>query len=109
VLHLNPWQSGTNGQEMNVADLWGWSLRFSTPASRRSAPTPRLRSWVQVSGGTTAASGSLYGIPDWIAGAKTLAGAESNCKLTSFTAGIIQITSGPDTPTTTTPAEIERQ
>lgn len=48
--------------------------------------------WNGVTGGTTSSSGSRYGIPDWIPGAKTLTRAETNCGLTSFTAGHVAVT-----------------
>jgi hypothetical protein len=90
---VNSWQSGTSGQAMNVADLQGMiaELRQAGVASVGAYST--ASQWGKITGGTTSpASGSLSGIPDWIPGAKTLAGAKSNCRLAAFTAGKVAVT-----------------
>jgi hypothetical protein len=91
----NTWQSGASGQAMNVADLQGMiaGLDGSGAAAAAVGVYSTSYQWDQITGGTpTAASGSLYGISDWIPGARTLSGAESNCAAASFTGGRVTVT-----------------
>jgi hypothetical protein len=76
---------------MNVADLQGMIYEFQSASAAVGAYSTSYQ-WGQITGGTTSASGSLYRIPDWIPGASSLAGAQSNCALTSFTGGTISVT-----------------
>ncbi|WP_276981986.1 hypothetical protein [Ferrimicrobium acidiphilum] len=88
----NTWQSDTTGQAMNVADLQGMvaALKVSSVAAVGAYSTSSQ--WNAITGGTTSASGSLWQIPNWIPGARTLRGAISNCKQTSFTGGTVSVT-----------------
>ncbi len=88
----NSWQSGSTGQLMNVADLQGMIAAFQTAGVTALGVYSTSAQWVQITGGTTAESGSLYGLPDWIPGANRLSGAVSNCQLHSFTEGRVQLT-----------------
>lgn len=87
----NTWQSGSSGLPMNVADLQGMIYELHSASASVGAYSTSYQ-WGQITGGTTSASGSLYGIPDWVPGASSLAGAQSNCTLTSFTGGTIPVT-----------------
>ncbi len=90
---VNTWQSGTSGQRMNVADLQGMIAALQQAGAPSVGAYSTSSQWNQVTGGTTSsAAGSLYGIPDWIPGAKTLTRAKSNCGLASFTGGRITLT-----------------
>ena len=90
----NSWQSGTSGQAMNVADLQGMIAALQGAGVVAVGAYSTSSQWNQITGGTTSALGSglLYGIPDWIPGAKTLSGAKSNCSQVSFTGGHVTIT-----------------
>jgi hypothetical protein len=89
---VNTWQSGTGGQAMNVADLQGMVAALQQSGALSVGAYSTAAQWNQVTGGTASSSGSLYGIPDWIPGAKTLSRAKSNCGLASFTGGRIAVT-----------------
>lgn len=89
----NTWQSGTSGQAMNVAVLQGMDHEISVgPIAVKVGAYSTSSQWNQITGGTTSTSDSLYGIPNWIPGARTLSGARSNCGLTSFTGGKVSVT-----------------
>jgi hypothetical protein len=97
----NTWQSGTFGQAMNVADLQGMVHALQSSSTGVSVGVYSTSSqWDQITGGITPASGgSLWGLQDWIPGARTLKGARSNCGLTSYTGGKVSVTqwfSNPD-------------
>ncbi|HET9092378.1 MAG TPA: hypothetical protein VFN50_08210 [Acidimicrobiales bacterium] len=92
VESANTWQSGTAGDSMNVADLQGMIAALGADGVTIVGVYSTAAQWDQVTGGTTAASGSLYGIPDWIPGARSLSQAESNCALASFTGGTVALT-----------------
>jgi len=81
----NSWQSGTGGQAMNVADLQGMIAALQAAGVAVVGAYSTSSQWNQITGGTTSASGSLWQIPNWIPGARTLSGAKSNCSQTSFT------------------------
>jgi len=91
----NTWQSGTSGQAMNVADLQGMiaALYDAGGAVGKVGAYSTSFQWGQITGGiTSSAYGSLWNIPNWIPGARTLSGARSNCTQTSFTGGIVSVT-----------------
>jgi len=77
---------------MNVADLQGMiaALQQAGASSVGAYSTPAQ--WGTITGRTTSSSGSLYQIPNWIPGAKTLSGAKAHCGITSFTAGRVEVT-----------------
>ncbi|HVC68640.1 MAG TPA: hypothetical protein VNC61_00100, partial [Acidimicrobiales bacterium] len=82
----NTWQSDLT---MNVAELQGMIAGLQAagaPTAVAVGAYSTSSQWSSITGGTTTtAAGSLYGIPNWIPGATTLAEAQSNCSLTSFT------------------------
>jgi hypothetical protein len=86
------WRTGTGGLAMNVADLQGMIAELQHAGATVIGAYSTSYQWTTITGGTTSSSGSLYKIPNWVPGATTLAGAESNCKTASFTAGRIAIT-----------------
>ncbi len=88
----NTWQSGTSGQAMNVADLQGMIAAFQVAGATSVGAYSTSSQWDAVTGGTTAASGALWGIPDWVPGAKKLSQAESTCSQASFTGGSVTVT-----------------
>jgi len=88
----NTWQSGTSGQAMNVADLQGMIASLTFAGASIIGAYSTSSQWNQITGGTTSASGSLWKIPNWIPGARTLSGAKSNCTQTSFTGGTVSVT-----------------
>lgn len=85
----NTWQSDTT---MNVADLQGMIAGFQGAGATTVGAYSTASQWNSIAGPTTSASGSLYGIPDWIPGARTLSGAQANCGQTSFTGGAVKVT-----------------
>lgn len=86
VESANSWQSGSEGQAMNRADLEGMVAAFA----QAGAPSVGIYStgsqWSQITGGTPPGSG-LYGLPDWVPGASSLSGAKESCESPSFTGG----------------------
>lgn len=87
---VNSWQTGTQGQAMNTADLEGMV------AALTNAPLVGVYStssqWDTITGGTPSSS-TLSGLAQWVPGAKTLSQAEQACTTaTSFTGGPIAIT-----------------
>jgi len=84
----NTWQSGTTGQAMNVADLQGMIAALKAASVATVGAYSTSSQWNTITGGTTSASGSLWQIPNWIPGARTLSGAKSNCTQTSFTGAL---------------------
>jgi hypothetical protein len=90
---MNSWRTGTSGQAMNVADLQGMIAELSSAGAAAVGAYSTSSQWSQITGGTlSAAAGSLYQIPDWIPGARSLSGAISNCGLSSFTGGQVTLT-----------------
>jgi hypothetical protein len=97
----NTWETGSIGLANNVADLQGMVAAF-TNTSERTPSGAQLggvlsvgiystsSQWGQITG-PAASPGSLSGLPDWIPGARTASGAQSNCSLTGFT-GHVTIT-----------------
>jgi hypothetical protein len=85
----NTWQSNT---AMNVADLQGMIAGLSAAGAGKVGAYSTSSQWDTVTGGTNSSSGSLYGIPDWIPGARTLSGAQANCSQPAFTGGAVALT-----------------
>lgn len=88
---VNTWLGGTGGQAMNVADLQGMIAALQQAHATTVGVYSTSSQWKTITGGTSAGSGSLSGLPDWIPGARTLSGAKSNCGLASFTGGKVTI------------------
>jgi hypothetical protein len=90
---VNSWQAGSSGQAMNVADLQGMIAALKSAGATVIGGYSTSAQWNQITGGTTStASGSLYQIPNWIPGARSLSGATANCGLPSFTGGRVAVT-----------------
>ena len=87
---VNSWQSGTAGQAMNVADLQGMMAALQQAGASAVGAYSTSAQWATITGGTPL--GTLAGIPDWIPGARSLAGAQANCRLASFTGGRVAVT-----------------
>jgi hypothetical protein len=86
----NTWQSNTT---MNVADLQGMIAALQGAGVTTVGVYSTSSQWDSITGGTaTSASGSLYAIPNWIPGASSLAEAQANCALPSFTGGVVAVT-----------------
>ena len=89
----NSWQSGSSGLAMNVADLQGMVAALGDAGVTKVGIYSTSYQWGQVTGGPTYTEGtSLVGLPDWIPGARKLSGAVSNCQLSSFTGGVVELT-----------------
>ncbi|MDA8355532.1 MAG: hypothetical protein M0Z95_04370 [Actinomycetota bacterium] len=85
----NTWQSDT---AMNVADLQGMIAGLQAAGATTVGAYSTSSQWDAITGGTSSASGSLYQIPNWIPGARTLSGAQANCTQASFTGGTVLVT-----------------
>ena len=84
----NSWLSGSYGLQMNVADLQGMEYAFSTIAVTAGIYTTSYQ-WGVITGGDTS---DFNGVPDWVPGARTQKGAQSNCSLTPFSGPASKIT-----------------
>jgi hypothetical protein len=87
---VNSWQSGTAGQAMNVADLQGMMAALQQAGASLVGTYSTSAQWGTITGGTPL--GTLAGIADWIPGARSLSGAQANCRLASFTGGRVAVT-----------------
>ena len=87
----NSWETGTSGLANNVADLQGMvaALQAGGVPPGGVGIYSTTYQWGQITGGSQA--GNLFGLPDWIPGARRLSSAKSNCSLTGFT-GPVTIT-----------------
>ncbi|TAN19974.1 MAG: hypothetical protein EPN30_11260 [Actinomycetota bacterium] len=85
----NTWQSD---QTMNVADLQGMIAGLEDAGAITIGAYSTSSQWDTITGGTSSAAGSLYKIPDWIPGARSLSGAQANCAQASFTGGAVTVT-----------------
>jgi hypothetical protein len=86
----NTWQTGTNGIEMNVADLVGMEQALEANGITAGAGVYSTSyQWGVITGPDTT---HFNGVPDWIPGARTERGAKSNCGLTPFTGGSSKVT-----------------
>jgi hypothetical protein len=78
----NSWQSN---KEANRADLEGMTAYFESIGAEVGIYSTGPQ-WGQIAG-TVPAGSSLAGLPSWLAGARTLNGAKSNCSLAGLTPG----------------------
>lgn len=85
----NTWQADTT---MNVDDLQGMIAGLEAAGATTVGAYSTSYQWDTVTGGTGSSSGSLYQIPVWIPGARSLSAAQANCGLTSFTGGKVAVT-----------------
>ncbi|HET9733369.1 MAG TPA: hypothetical protein VFP54_11905 [Acidimicrobiales bacterium] len=84
----NTWQSDTT---MNVADLQGMIAGLQAAGATTVGAYSTSSQWNSITGGTSSGSGSLYRIPDWIPGARSLSAAQANCTQPSFTGGTVAL------------------
>jgi hypothetical protein len=91
----NSWQTDT---AMNVADLEGMVAAFQTAGVATVGVYSTSAQWGTIAGGTPATTSSLYGIPDWIPGATSESGAQTDCGPPSFTAGTVALAQWTGTP-----------
>jgi hypothetical protein len=87
----NTWQTGSAGVTMNLADIEGMASALREAGASTVGVYSTEAQWDSIAGGPPSA-GALAGLPDWIPGAKTQSGAESNCKLPAFTGGAVVLT-----------------
>ena len=86
----NIWQSSTR---LNDADLQGMVHALQQAGATSLGAYSTTYQWDQITGGTTTAvSGSLYSLSDWIPGATSLGGAERSCGQPPFTGGRVTLT-----------------
>ena len=93
----NTWQPSTSGDEMNVADLQGMVAALDSFGVTTVGAYSTSSQWIAITGGTASSTmygltNSLYGIPNWIPGAKSESGAAANCTQPSFTIGRVSVT-----------------
>ncbi|HUP26707.1 MAG TPA: hypothetical protein VM124_03630 [Candidatus Limnocylindrales bacterium] len=83
----NTWQSGsTAAYQRNVASLEGWADYFKNIGARTGIYSTGYQ-WGQITNGAVSATSNLNGLHSWLAGAKTLNGAKSNCSNPPLTTG----------------------
>jgi hypothetical protein len=80
----NSWQTGANGPALNRADLEGMVAYFRSIPSSGVGIYSTGYQWGTIAG-TVPSGSSLMGLPSWLAGARTLQGAKSNCSLPGLT------------------------
>jgi hypothetical protein len=78
----NSWQADTAA---NVADLEGMVAYFKSIRAEVGVYSTGSQ-WARIAG-TVPATSPLAGLPSWLAGARSLAGAKSNCSLPGLTPG----------------------
>ena len=88
----NSWQSASTGQSLNVAVLQGMLAGFTAAGATSVGAYSTSTQWNQITGGTPSTTASLYGMADWIPGAKSASAATRNCGLPSFTGGRVVLT-----------------
>ncbi|HQU25978.1 MAG TPA: hypothetical protein PLS29_02990 [Acidimicrobiales bacterium] len=88
VESANTWQSDT---VMNAADLQGMIAGLNASGATTVGVYSTASQWDAITGGTTSASGSLVGVPEWVPGARTASGAQGNCAQYSFTGGVVTL------------------
>jgi hypothetical protein len=82
----NSWQTGTeNATALNRATLEGMAKYFKDNTAGVGIYSTSYQ-WGIITG-TVPSSSPLTGLPSWLAGAKTLRGAKSNCSLPGLTPG----------------------
>jgi hypothetical protein len=88
----NTWESGGgDGWTNNVADLEGMAAALHSVGQVSVVGIYSTSyQWSVITGGLPG-DGTLAGIPDWIPGARSQSGAQSNCSLPSFTGGPVLI------------------
>ena len=87
----NTWQQGSSGEAMNIAVLQGMVSALSAAGGTSVGAYATSEQWDAITGGTLSGATSLGGMEDWIPGASTLAEAQTDCALGSFTGGIVAL------------------
>ncbi|MGH9047962.1 MAG: cell wall-binding repeat-containing protein [Acidimicrobiales bacterium] len=88
----NSWQQGATGLAMNVAVLQGMQAALAAGGATSIGVYSTSRQWGIITGGTSAGTPAIGGLPTWIPGAGTLSGAEAACSDGSFTTGPVTLT-----------------
>ncbi|HXR49494.1 MAG TPA: hypothetical protein VN778_00495 [Verrucomicrobiae bacterium] len=79
---VNSWEINTAN---NVADLEGMTAYLESVGSTVGVYSTGYQ-WDKIAGAVNSSS-NLYALTDWLPGARSLSGAQSNCRLTPLTAG----------------------
>jgi hypothetical protein len=87
----NLWQQGPAGQAMNVAVLQGMDAALVAAGATNIGVYSTSLQWGIITGGTSGGTPALGGMPNWIPGANTLAGAQADCSDSSFTGGPVTL------------------
>lgn len=82
---VNSWEIGSAGLANNVADLQGMVAALTAAGASVGIYSTSYQ-WGVITGGSRA--GNLNGLSDWIPGARTQSGAQSNCSLPGFTGAV---------------------
>lgn len=86
----NSWQPNSgNGLAMNVADLRGMEAALGAAKGITAGIYSTSYQWGVITGGDTT---HFAAVPDWVPGARTESGAQSNCSLAPFTGGTSKVT-----------------
>jgi len=90
----NSWQTGSTGQQMNVADLQGMVAALQAAGVTNAGQVGVYSTsyqWGMITGtpGATVnnAANNLWGLPDWVPGATSQSGAAANCSATNMFTG----------------------
>lgn len=84
---MNTWQSGsTEALIRNRAALEGMASHYQSKGAKVGLYSTNYQ-WGQIVGDTVGPDSNLFGLDSWMAGARSLKGAQSNCKNPPLTAG----------------------
>lgn len=84
---MNSWQTGsTDALARNTATLEGMTSHYQSRGAKVGLYSTNYQ-WGQIVGSTVSPSSNLNGLNSWLAGARSLKGAQSNCKNPALTAG----------------------
>lgn len=84
---MNTWQSGsTEAYQRNVAALEGWVDYFKHINARTGVYSTGYQ-WGQITNGQVSTTSNLNGLDSWLAGSKTLRGAQNRCSEAPLTSG----------------------
>ena len=87
----NSWLTQPSGLAMNVADLLGMVAALRQAGATQVGLYSTAGQWAEITGGDSPALGSLNGLPEWVPGASTAAGAVSACAAPPFAAGPVDL------------------
>jgi hypothetical protein len=83
----NTWQSGSpEALARNAATLEGMTAHFQSKGGKVGIYSTNYQ-WGVIAGTNVGATGNLAGLDSWLAGARNLRGAQSNCSKPSLTTG----------------------